>query len=370
MSVINNIEQYIWVIQVFVVVVATLVLATLLNKILRHFIEKTRTSKNIFDDILLESLNGPTRWMIWLVGISFAAYIVGEKSGSPIFDAVHSLRDLGIIILITWFLLKFSTSYERRYVQHQEEKGARVDVTLVALFGKLFRASIVVTSGLVALQTMGINIAGLLAFGGVGGIAVGMAARDMIANFFGGLTVYLDQPFKVGDWIRSPEKEIEGTVEDIGWRRTVIRTFDKRPLYIPNAIFTNITVENPSRMSHRRIYETIGVRYDDLKALPLILEEVKSYLNNHKNIDSTQTLMVNMNEFSDSSIDFFVYAHTSTTDWSEFHKIKEKVLLKISEIISDHGAEIAFPTTTIQLSEFEKQNALNKDILEAKETAS
>ena len=89
------------------------------------------------------------------------------------------------------------------------------------------------------------------------------AAKDLLANFFGGLTIYLDRPFAVGDWIRSPDREIEGTVERIGWRLTLIRTFDKRPLYIPNAVFTTIAVENPSRMHNRRIYETIGIRYDD-----------------------------------------------------------------------------------------------------------
>ena len=113
------------------------------------------------------------------------------------------------------------------------------------------------------MQLFDYSVSGLLAFGGIGGIAVGFAAKDLLANFFGGLMIYLDRPFSVGDWIRSPDKEIEGTVEDIGWRLTRIRTFDKRPLYIPNSIFASISVENPSRMSNRRIYEKIGIRYDD-----------------------------------------------------------------------------------------------------------
>ncbi len=349
------INKYIWVFQVFCIVALTLIFAVIINKLLRHLLHKANGSANLLDDIFIEALTGPTRWMVWLLGISFAAYIIGEKTKSPMFDAVGSLRDLGIIILLTWFLLRFSKIYEARYIIFKKSKNQTVDVTLVALFGKLFRASVIVTSGLVVLQTMGINIAGLLAFGGVGGIAVGMAARDMIANFFGGLTVYLDQPFKVGDWIRSPEKEIEGTVEDIGWRRTVIRTFDKRPLYIPNAIFTNITVENPSRMTHRRIYETIGVRYDDIAVVSVILEEIRGFLEKNVDIDQEQTLMVNLNEFSASSVDFFIYAHTRTTDWIIFHAIKENILLEISEIITKNKAEIAFPTTTINFPEWVKK---------------
>ena len=104
------------------------------------------------------------------------------------------------------------------------------------------------------MQALGYSISGVLAFGGIGGIAVGFAAKDLLANFFGGLMIYLDRPFSVGDWIRSPDKNIEGTVEEIGWRLTRIRTFDKRPLYVPNSTFTQISVENPSRMLNRRIY--------------------------------------------------------------------------------------------------------------------
>ena len=90
-----------------------------------------------------------------------------------------------------------------------------------------------ITGLLTLLQTLGLSISGLMAFGGMGGIAVGFAAKDILANFFGGLFIYTDRPFSVGDWIRSPDRDIEGTVEKIGWRVTRIRTFDKRPLYIP-----------------------------------------------------------------------------------------------------------------------------------------
>ncbi len=161
--------------------------------------------------------------------------------------------------------------------------------------------------------------------------------------------IYLDRPFSVGDWIRSPDKEIEGTVEDIGWRLTRIRTFSKRPLYIPNSIFASISVENPSRMSNRRIYETIGIRYDDLKKMKKIVLDVKNMLEAHDQIDSGQTLMVNFNTFSESSVDFFVYTFTKTTDWALFHGIKQDILLKISEIIELNGSEVAFPTSTLYL---------------------
>jgi len=178
---------------------------------------------------------------------------------------------------------------------------------------------------------------------------VGFAARDLLANFFGGLMIYMDRPFSVGDWIRSPDRNIEGTVEKIGWRLTMIRTFDKRPLYVPNSAFANISVENPSRMLNRRIYEKIGVRYDDAAKLPVIVRDIEAMLKSHEEIDQAQTLMVNFNKFADSALEFFVYTFTKTTNWQYFHAVKQDVLFKINEIIESHGAEIAFPTSTLHI---------------------
>lgn len=341
--------EYGWMLQAFGVVLVSLIAGAVARRLLLRLSAKSRVTENILDDALFEALLGPTRGLIYIVGVAFAAHIVGRHSDAAIFDAVSTVRDIGIVAMMMWFALRFVRLYEGHYIKRKEMAGENVDRTFIAAIGKLFRASIVITSALVALQTMGINIAGLLAFGGVGGIAVGLAARDIMANFFGGLTIYLDRPFAVGDWIRSPDKEIEGTVEDIGWRRTVIRTFDKRPLYVPNAMFTTISVENPSRMTHRRIYENIGVRYDDVAVVPAILADVRAYLLDNPEIDQQQTLMVNFNKFGPSSMDFFIYAMTRTRVWTEYHTVKEQVLLKISGIIASHGAEIAFPTTTVHV---------------------
>jgi len=169
----------------------------------------------------------------------------------------------------------------------------------------------------------------------------------LLANFFGGLMIYLDRPFSIGDWVRSPDREIEGTVEDIGWRLTKIRTFDKRPLYIPNSMFNTIVVENPSRMTNRRIYETFGLRYCDSAKIGDIVADVKKMLQAHKEIDTEQTMIVNFVTLSASSLDFFVYTFTKTTNWVHFHEVKQDVLLKIIEIIHSHGADIAFPTRTL-----------------------
>jgi len=216
---------------------------------------------------------------------------------------------------------------------------------------QLSRICLWVIAGLGVLQSIGVSISGLLAFGGIGGIAVGFAAKDLLANFIGGLSIYLDRPFTTGDWIRSPDRNIEGTVEDIGWRLTRIRTFDQRPLYVPNAVFGQISVENPSRMFNRRIYETVGIRYQDSQSMAPIVEQVRAMLQSHQEIDLSRTLIVNFVSFGPSSLDFFVYTFTKTTDWVRFHEIKQDVMLKILDIVISNGADVAFPTQTLHVEQ-------------------
>jgi MscS family membrane protein len=155
----------------------------------------------------------------------------------------------------------------------------------------------------------------------------------------------------VGEWVRSNDRNIEGTVEEIGWRLTRIRTFDQRPLYVPNGIFTQISVENPSRMTNRRISETIGLRYDDFSKVAIIVRDIKDMLRQHPDIDQNQTLIVNFLQYGHSTLDLMIYTFTKTTVWVDYHAIKQDVLIKIGEIIESHDAEIAFPTQTLHLVE-------------------
>lgn len=339
-----------WVVQVFVVVLGVVVINFIQRRMLNRLHDKLKLTPNTWDDAIINALGKPLSLLIWVVGIAFAAEILRKESDAVIFEAFEPVRDIGVIVTIVWFLLRLIRCAEENIIQKHITAEQAADRTTVDAIGKLLRVSLIITAALVAMQTLGYSISGILAFGGVGGIAIGFAAKDLLANFFGGLMIYLDRPFAVGDWIRSPDRDIEGTVEKIGWRQTIIRTFDKRPLYVPNSTFANIAVENPSRMSHRRIYETIGIRYDDANKLDEIVNDVKSMLLAHEEIDSSQTMIVNFNVFAPSSLDFFVYTFTKTTDWIHFHEVKQDVLLRINDIITRRGAEMAFPTSTVHFT--------------------
>ncbi len=338
-----------WIAQVFIIVLAAVIGSYLVRSFLKRLEQRLRQTASPWDDALVDALRRPAVVLIWIVGIAFAAEIVRERTGAEIFDAAGPIRDVGVVATLVWFLVRMISGAEENLVAEETTEERRRDEATVRAIAKLVRISVLITGALVGLQTLGFSISGVLAFGGIGGIAVGFAAKDLLANFFGGIIVYLDRPFLVGDWIRSPDRAIEGTVEHIGWRVTRIRTFDKRPLYVPNATFTSVVVENPSRMTNRRIYETIGIRYADAARMPVIVERVEQMLREHPEIDPAQTLMVYFNAFGASSLDFFVYTFTRTTAWIEYHRVKQDVLFRIQRIIDEEGAEIAFPTSTVHL---------------------
>lgn len=338
-----------WVAQVFIVVFLTLLISFLQKRILGKLLAKLQETRIYWDDALVDAARSPLTILIWIIGLSFAAEIVSNESGAVIFNAIDPVRDVGVIFTFAWFLVRFIKRTEENIVLKKEARGEEIDRTTADTIAKLLRISVIITALLVMVQTLGFSISGVLAFGGIGGIAMGFAAKDLLANFFGGLMIYMDRPFNVGDWIRSPDRDIEGTVENIGWRLTRIRTFDKRPLYVPNSVFATIAVENPSRMTNRRIKETIGIRYDDVGKMEAIIDDVKKMLQEHEDIDANQTLIVNFNEFASSSLDFFIYTFTKTTNWIRFHEVKQDVLLKVIGIVESHGAECAFPTSTVHI---------------------
>ena len=333
------------VLQVFVVVFSTALASYVMRRFLSALSKRAEASPNLWDDAFLRTISKPAQWLIWVIGVSFAAELIAAHQSQSQLEIISMARYLAMILLVTLFVTRMAKEIEKGYI------ALGGDETTVTAIAKLARVSIAITAVLMAMQTLGISISGVLAFGGIGGIAVGFAAKDLLANFFGGLVIYLDRPFKVGDWIRSPDRDIEGTVVKIGWRLTEIRTFDQRPLYVPNSMFSTIALQNPSRMLNRRIFETIGIRYEDMGQMESIVASVKSMLSSHPEIAQDKTMIVNFNAFNDSSVDFFIYTFTKTTEWVAFHEIKQAVLLEIAAIIDRHGAEIAYPTQTLHMAD-------------------
>ena len=317
-------------------------------RIVRRLTKAADRTETQWDDVVLYAIFPPIQWVMWVVLGLLSLSLFPALDG--IREALLRLSDTALLLLFGWLAHRLSGGIEGELLGEHRGALASSDRATISAVARLSRIVLWVIAGIMILQSLGVSVSGLLAFGGVGGIAVGFAARDLLANFLGGLSIFLDRPFAVGDWIRSPDREIEGTVEDVGWRVTRIRTFDQRPLYVPNSVFSTVALENPSRMLNRRIYETIGIRYDDAGAMEQIVAEVKEMLVAHDDIDKGKTLMVNFVAFGASSLDFFIYCFTRTTDWATYHRVKQDVLVKILKIIEVQGAEVAFPTRTVLLS--------------------
>jgi MscS family membrane protein len=340
----------VWFIEIFVILFVAFLFSVIQNLIYRPLMRHLEKTHKLWDDALIYSLHKPLKFLIWLLGITYALDVAKVATGKYIiFEIVSPARRIGVAIFIAWFLIRFIRRIAERLVHPDYTKKPR-DKTTVDAISKLSVLFILIAVTLVLMQEFNVPISGVVAFGGGGAIVIGLAAKDILANFFGGLMIYLDRPFSVGDWIRSPDKDIEGTVEHIGWRLTRIRTFDKRPLYVPNSIFSNVALENPSRMTNRRIKTTFGLRYCDAPKVPAIINDIEGMLKNHPEIDARQTMFVKLIEFAASSLNFQIYTFTKTTQWVKFQTIQEDVFLKIVDIVyNKHNASMAYPTRTIEI---------------------
>ena len=320
-------------------VIAHIALGTILKQIKKH----SSSTKTQIDDHLISAISAPLKLLIWYGWVYFS--LVELTSEIPPLSQIVSYIVIAPVFILTWGILRLISNTET----YMLEKEGRVDKDSVRLFTRLIKILFVFAIILGVAQFYGYAVSSILTLGGVGGIVVGFAAKDMLANIFGGLMIQMDKPFSTGDWIRTTDKSIEGVVEKIGWRMTRIRTFNKNPVYVPNGIFATIPIETPSRMTNRQIYEVIGIRYDDIAQMENIIEKVQELLAKSKHIDHKEPCRVYFDLFNASSLDFVIWAFSSSTDATEFKTFKGKLLLDIAQIISDHGAEIAYPTQTLHI---------------------
>lgn len=252
---------------------------------------------------------------------------------------------LGLIVLNSLYF------FVNRLEEIQISKGA--DKTSAKIITRVLKIAIFIAIVLLFGEHFGMSLSGLMTFGGIGGIAIGFASKDVLSNFFSGVMLYFDRPFNIGDWIKSPDRKIEGVVVEVGWRITKIMTFENRPLYIPNSLFSSISVENPGRMTNRRIETQIGLRYEDADKIAAVVTDIRTMLQNNPKIDTTQTLLVYFDAFADSSLNIMIYCFTKTVKWAEWLEAQQEVYLKMIEIVHQHGADFADTTQMLYLDNSE-----------------
>lgn len=240
----------------------------------------------------------------------------------------------------------FVSIVEEHMVQQQSSK---FDVTAVQTFTKIARVAIVCIFTLMILPHLGVEIGGIITLGAAGSVVIGLASKEWLSNFFGGLMIFVDKPFGVGDWIKCNEKNIEGIVVSIGWRLTCIRTFEHRPVYVPNSFFAQTSIENPSRMESRRLRHFIQLPYKDHQKIPVVINDIKALLKTCPNIDQTKAVYVHVTRLASNSVECMVYCYTRYTDWARFLETQQEVMLGILKVLEDNQASYGIPVYDLRI---------------------
>lgn len=330
-----------------VVIALLMLLRAGVSSTLRWIHTRLNTTRGLESNIpyetsIFECMQRPLEFLsLFTVGTAFTEVVSRPLAATGLLRHIRSIRELGIIIAATWFLVRWIDRIRARFEADKRFDKAQIDAS--ARFGTVITF---VVSLLISLDTIGINVQTVLAFGGIGGVAIGFAGREIISNFFGGFMIYVTRPFTVGEWIRCiEEQQLNGTVENIGWYLTRVRTWDKRPLYIPNSRFSTLIVENGSRMDNRRIVHTLHLRLEDVPVVPKIVSQMESFLNNHPALDPRQHRLAYVDSFDDYSVRIWFSCYTKSVFLFDFRRTQQEILLKIHEIIRACGAKLATRNT-------------------------
>ena len=343
---------------VFATVLGALAVGAALRFILDRLARKLHPVRHAWSHGLVAGAALPVQLMVWVLGIALAGQILLRRADgtfapdSLLAYGLAPARDVGVILAVMWLLLRAVNGIQDNLLLRAREHGRELDPTAADAIGKLTKASIVITAILMMMQALGFSIAGLLAFGGMGGIAVGFAAQSLVANLLGGLTIFASRPFKVGEYIIIPGTELMGGVEHIGWRATRLIGFDCKPFYVPNAMFNTQPVINHTRMTSRRMMEDIHIRYADIDAVPAIVADVRDMLGKHPGVRH-DFFAFNFSSCGTFSLKLSLYAFTVSTDYNEYLDTQEDVLLRIAAIIRHHGAQMTGPVSTVDMPQLQ-----------------
>lgn len=355
------------------------IVARIIMKLIDFFIKFTRHNQEIQNKIRNDIIAPISAFLlIWSFAIALDILYYPNFPSPKIevwFGVVY-------IALIAWFVISLLKGYGTAFITTIAQKstdGFRKEV--INLILKILYFIVIVFALLVILKHLGFNISAIVASLGIGGLAVALAVKDMLANFFASVMLLFDNSFSQGDWIVCGD--IEGSVVEMGLRRTTIRTFDNAMLFVPNSELANKSIRNWNRRKvGRRIKMSVGLTYDSTREqLQKCVKEIREMLLNNPNISKDtdergsidyqlivkkdiismddylgykSTLFVFVDEFADSSINILIYCFTKTVVWGEFLKVQEEVMLEIMRIVQANGLSFAFPSQSVYVESLPK----------------
>lgn len=329
------------------------------RKLIRHLFEgmlrrPTQATAAEWDDDLVELLSAPLA-LIAQVALLYAAASMLTLPLEPVNVRlfVYNGMKVALAVAATWVVFRLIDVVAQGLMRVTEETESKLDDQLVPLVRKTLKVFLAVTVGVMVVQNLGYSVTSLIASLGIGGLALALAAKDTVANFFGSLVVFTDQPFHVGDWVQFGDTE--GVIEEVGFRTTRVRRFDKALVTVPNQMFTSLPIINYSRRDIRRIKLEVGLSYETTpEQMRAFIDRVKQMLGTHSGIDQGFH-MVRFTGFEASSLTVLVYAFSNTAAWEAYLLIQEDVMLQIIDLVEEMGLEIAYPTRTLHLRQEEER---------------
>ena len=330
---------------IFIGFLSRRILMGIFNRYLKGFAEKTKAK---WDDDLVELMPTPVsvviQLLLWAMAVEFL-----DLPTKPIDLSlyIHQGLEVGVAIGVSWALLRLVDVAALAMGRLSEKTESRLDDQLVPLLRKTLKVVVVITVFVMVVQNLGYSVTSILASLGVGGLALALAAKDTVANLFGSIVVFTDRPFQVGDWVEFAG--IEGTVEEVGFRTTRVRRFDKSLVVVPNQTFSVTPITNHSERPLRRMALNVGVTYETKASqMRVLLDDLRTLVQEHEGLDSGFSF-VHFDQLAGSSLNIRVYCFSKSTAWLQFLTVQEELLLSIMELVEKHGLEMAFPTQTVYL---------------------
>jgi len=328
-----------------------LVLAWVVRFVFIHIVENyltmlTKRTKSDVDDELIRKIKAPLGNIIFLIGTYFAVMFLNlPRAPYNWHGLLFNIIDTLIIVMVLWAILRIID-----LISHfLAESWKKAEITQYDQMLPFLRDTGKVLSIVGAVIAVTIawdkNPGALLAGLGIGGLAIGFAAKDTISNIFGSVTIFADKPFDSGDWVIIGSTE--GTIEEVGFRTTKVRTFAKSLVTIPNSIIANTPVENFSRRPHRRVKQNLGILYETpIDKIEEVVNGIRKILEDHQEVEQ-KPMLVYFDSFGDSALGIFIYYFTTTANWSDYLAIKQEVNLQIMRLFESLDIEFAYPTSTL-----------------------
>lgn len=308
--------------------------------VMEFFLFLSRQTKTSLDEQIITRLKEPIRFAFIVVGLHLFFLLLFIQS-----DFIRLLLESLIIYTVFWAIASLIEAF-RDYLFNYRDIDKQHSKELTSFVIKVFKGVVIAIGVSMVLHNWGVNVTGIIASLGLGGLAFALAAKDTASNLFASIALLLDNSIRNGEWIKVVG--VEGVVENVGMRTTKIRSFEKSLYTVPNHLIANNPIENFSRRGVRRIKLTVGLIYDtSSKQLEDIVRDIRDMLQQHPKISQKETLLVNFDALGESALNIFIYAFTHTAQWDQYLDIREDVHLQIMKIVEKHGSAFAFPSQSL-----------------------